>query len=125
MEQNKHTTANGKTITLIGPWLLVRPAPREMKTAGGIILTAGAENSASMTNHGEVVAVGQMTNRKDGGRYPIPGIKVGDHIVYIKYLEAQHTNEYIIKEFEGLVRIGPTDVLLVAETAEDLAAVSG
>jgi co-chaperonin GroES (HSP10) len=116
-----YTTSDGKSITVIGPWLLVKPAPWADKTEGGLFLTPGAQDQHNALNHGEVVAVGTFPNKKGGGNYPIPGIKTGDHVLFIKFYEKQHTNEKLVEEFEGVIRLGPTDILLVADSPEDFA----
>lgn len=114
-----HTTPEGKTITILGPWLLVKPEPWAETTAGGLFLTPNGKDQNTKVNRGVVVAVGTMPNKKGGGSYPIPDIGVGDHVLFIKYIEKQHTNEYVAAEFDGLIRLGPTDILLVADDPKE------
>ncbi len=114
-----YTTPEGKTLTVLGPWLLVKPEPWAETTLGGIVLTPNGQAMNSKMNRGTVVAVGTLDNKKGGGRYPIPDIGVGDHVLFIKYIEKQHTNEYVAAEFDGLVRLGPTDILLVADDPKE------
>lgn len=110
-----HTTAEGQSITMLGDTILVRPAEHSMISDGGIILT----HDTHIYNTGVVLAFGEVTGKKSGRRAPIPDLKVGDHVAFIRYLDQQHTNLKIYEMFEGLIKISLSDVILVLD-AEDV-----
>lgn len=80
--------------------VVIKPAPAEEKTKGGIIIPDTAKEKPQM---GEVVAVGPG---KDGN---LMTVKVGDKVLYGKYAgqELQHGGEeyLIVREDDILVVI--------------------
>jgi len=61
--------------------VLIKLAEIETKTAGGIILSEGAQEKVLT---GEVLAVGEGRTTTDGTLIP-PSVKVGDTILFGKY----------------------------------------
>lgn len=80
--------------------VVIKPAPAEEKTKGGIIIPDTAKEKPQM---GEVIAVGPG---KDGN---LMTVKVGDRVLYGKYAgqELQHNGEeyLIVREDDILVVI--------------------
>lgn len=74
--------------------VVIKPAPAEEKTKGGIILPDTAKEKPVV---GEVVAVGP--GRRDDGKVTMPEVKVGDKVLYGKYSGTEVTvegDEYLI-----------------------------
>ncbi len=61
--------------------VVVRPEEAEEKTAGGIVLPDTAKEKPA---RGQVVAVGPGKLLENGKR-AVPGLKVGDRVIYGKY----------------------------------------
>ena len=75
--------------------IIIKPAPAEEKTKGGIILPDTAKEKPVI---GEVVAVGPGRKSDDGKLVPLE-IKVGDKVLYGKYSGTEVTidgQEYLI-----------------------------
>jgi chaperonin GroES len=75
--------------------VIVKPAPAEEKTKGGIILPDTAKEKPVI---GEVVAVGPGKVTDDGKKVA-PEVKVGDKVLYGKYSGTEVTiegEEYLI-----------------------------
>ena len=75
--------------------IIIKPAPAEEKTKGGIILPDTAKEKPVI---GEVVAVGPGRKSDDGKLVPME-IKVGDKVLYGKYSGTEVTidgQEYLI-----------------------------
>jgi chaperonin GroES len=75
--------------------VVVKPAPAEEKTKGGIILPDTAKEKPVI---GEVVAVGPGKVTDDGKKIA-PEVKVGDKVLYGKYSGTEVTidgEEYLI-----------------------------
>lgn len=104
-----YTTAEGRKLTMLGDTILIRPAEHSMLSEGGLHLV----HDTHVNNTGEILAFGEMTTKTS--RFPIPGIKVGDHVVFIRYLDQQHTNLKIYEQFDGLIKIHKGDVILVLD----------
>lgn len=115
-----YVTADGLKIRVIGNNLLVRPDPLPERSAGGIFYAPDAMEHVN--NTGTVVAVGTVTAKTEE-RIPIPGLKVGDRVVFIRFLALQETNQQLAGIVgEDLIRLRPADIQLVFD-AEDLQAV--
>jgi chaperonin GroES len=75
--------------------VVIKPAPAEEKTKGGLILPDTAKEKPVI---GEIVAVGPgKTN--DAGKLVPPEVKVGDKVLYGKYSGTEVTvegDEYLI-----------------------------
>ncbi len=65
----------------LGDRVLVKPAPKEEKTATGLYISSGAQEKPQ---RGEVVAVGAGKVAEDGTRLPID-VKAGDEVYYGKF----------------------------------------
>jgi len=75
--------------------VVIKPAPAEAKTKGGIILPDTAKEKPVI---GEVVAVGPGKVTDDGKKI-VPEVKVGDKVLYGKYSGTEVTvegEEYLI-----------------------------
>ncbi len=68
-------------IKPLGDRIVIKPAPAEEKTKGGIILPDTAKEKPVV---GEVVAAGPGRKAEDGKLIPID-VKVGDKVLYGKY----------------------------------------
>ena len=82
-------------IKPLGDRILIKPAPAEDKTKGGIILPDTAKEKPVI---GEVVAVGPG-RKSDEGKLIAPEVKVGDKVLYGKYSGTETTidvKEYLI-----------------------------
>lgn len=109
-----HTLEDGRVLTMLNNYLLVRPHEQSKISGGGIHLTGDTHP----LNSGTVLAFGTV-EMKDGRLVPIPDLKVGDIVVFVKYLAEQHSNHYIRANIDGLIRIQLSDVIVVADE-EDL-----
>ena len=69
--------------------VIIKPAPAEEKSKGGIILPDTAKEKPVI---GEVVAVGPGKVSDDGKKIP-PEVKVGDKVLYGKYSGTEVTVE--------------------------------
>jgi len=75
--------------------VIIKPAPAEEKTKGGIILPDTAKEKPMQ---GEVIAVGPGKVTEDGKTIPLE-VKVGDKVLYGKYSGTEVTiddTEYLI-----------------------------
>ena len=65
----------------LGDRVLVKPAPKEEKTASGLYISSGAQEKPQQ---GEVIAVGPGKRNKKGEHIPLD-VKVGDQVLYGKF----------------------------------------
>lgn len=65
----------------LGDRVLVKPAPKEEKTATGLYISSGAQEKPQK---GEVVAVGPGKTNKKGDHIPLD-VKPGDKVFYGKF----------------------------------------
>ncbi|MBQ7528388.1 co-chaperone GroES [bacterium] len=65
----------------LGERVIVKPNPREEKTAGGLFIPDTAKEKPQQ---GEVIAVGPGRKAEDGTLLPME-LKVGDKVLYGKY----------------------------------------
>jgi chaperonin GroES len=65
----------------LGDRVLVKPAPKEEKTATGLYISSGAQEKPQ---RGEVIAVGAGKLNDDGERMPLD-VKAGDQVFYGKF----------------------------------------
>ncbi len=82
-------------INPLGDRIVIKPAPAEEKTKGGIILPDTAKEKPVI---GEVVAAGPG-RKSDDGKTIMPDLKVGDKVLYGKYSGTEVTydgQEYLI-----------------------------
>jgi co-chaperonin GroES (HSP10) len=111
-----HTLPDGRRARVIGNNLLVRMGDQPKTTRGGIIIPDTSIGSMHVT--GEVLAVGWVTTANEP--IDIPGLEVGDHVLFVKLLDKTDTNPQIKRIFgDNVIRIRPSDVLLVLD-AEDV-----
>jgi len=87
--------------------IIVRPLDAEEMTKGGIVLPDTAKEKPQ---EGEVVAVGEGENLKDGGVRAL-AVKVGDRILYGKY----SGTEVSTKEGEDYLVMKEEDVLVIVK----------
>ncbi len=69
------------TLKPLGDRVLVKPAPKEEKTATGLYISSGAQEKPQ---RGEVIAVGAGKMDDNGNRIPMD-VKVGDQVFYGKF----------------------------------------
>ena len=69
------------TLKPLGDRVLVKPAPKEEKTATGLYISSGAQEKPQ---RGEVIAVGEGKRDDNGNRIPVD-VKVGDQVFYGKF----------------------------------------
>jgi chaperonin GroES len=82
-------------IKPLGDRVVVKPAPAEEKTKGGIILPDTAKEKPVV---GEIIAIGPGRRADDGKIVPVD-LKVGDKVLYGKYSGTEVTlndKEYLI-----------------------------
>ncbi len=114
-EFSTYTTPEGRTISVLNDVILVRPRKDERLTDGGIHLT----HDQHPHNTGEILAFGEMRRGKSSKPFPIPDLKVGWGVLFIKYLAGQHSNIRIQEMFDGLIKIHVSDVILTFDNPED------
>ena len=73
--------AKKASLRPLGDRVVVKPVPRDEKTASGIILP---DTAREKPQEGEVVSVGPGRILDDGKREPID-VKVGDRVLHAKY----------------------------------------
>lgn len=111
---------SGIRVRITGNNLLIRPDPVPTQSKGGILFPGGSVEHVH--NTGEVVAVGFITAKAPAGT-PIPGIKKGDRVVFVRFLEQQDSNIQLKSRLEDdVIRIRAADVSLVFDD-EDLATI--
>ena len=69
------------TLKPLGDRVLVKPAPKEEKTATGLYISSGAQEKPQ---RGKVIAVGAGKVDTKGNRIPMD-VKVGDEVFYGKF----------------------------------------
>ena len=69
------------TLKPLGDRVLVRPAPKDEKTATGLYISSGAQEKPQ---RGEVIAVGAGKLDDNGNRMAMD-VKVGDQVFYGKF----------------------------------------
>jgi len=114
---NKHVTSEGTKVRVLGNNLLVRPDAPPKESRGGIIIPDTVLGGLYLT--GEVVAIGFVTTTKAVEHTPIPGLAIGDRVMFTRFLEKTDGNERIARVIgDDLIRIRPADVLLVMDAAD-------
>ncbi len=105
-QQEVNTMAKKASLRPLGDRVVVKPVPRDEKTASGIILPDTAQEKPQ---EGEVVSVGPGRILDDGKREPID-VKVGDRVLHAKYAGT----EFKLDGAEYLI-VGAKDILAVVE----------
>ncbi len=101
-------------VRVVGNNLLVSVDDSPTTTRGGILIpdTVGL----SMYTTGRVVALGYLTGKKVQDRISIPGLRVGDRVLFLRALERADSNPQIAEILgRKLIRLRPADVLLVLD----------
>jgi co-chaperonin GroES (HSP10) len=112
-----YTTPEGEVVRVIGNNLLVRVEPDKKETTGGIIIPDNVLPSIHVV--GEVLAIGYLTSKKAAAKTPIPDLKVGDRVAFVRFLEKTDANPQIKRAIgENVLRIRPADVLLVMDAGD-------
>lgn len=114
--EDTYVTSDGTKIRILGNRLLVKiDKPPTASKDGLIIYASGAMEHAN--NTGTIVAFGTIW--KGSERIPIPGLQVGQKIVFVRFLAEQHTNKNIRHTFgEDLIQLAPSDVQLMYDPQE-------
>lgn len=111
------TTASGTRVRLMGNNILVRPDKPSMETPGGIVIPDNVLPGLHIT--GEVLALGFITSKKAAYKTPIPGLRVGDRVLFLRFHERLDLNDRMQRYVdEDLIRIRPSDILLVMDGAD-------
>ncbi|MHB9023320.1 MAG: co-chaperone GroES [Armatimonadota bacterium] len=87
----------------LGDKVVVKPAPGEEKTAGGIYVPDTAKKKST---EGEVIAVGR--GKYAEGKLVAPEVKVGDTVIYSKYGGTEVTIadvDYVILDEDSILAI--------------------
>lgn len=86
------------SIKPLGDRIVVKPSPKEARTASGIVIPDSAKQDAP--SKGTVVAVGPG-RYEDGERVPL-GVSLGDEVLFSKYgfdeVKIDGTEYYILSE---------------------------
>ncbi|HSI20527.1 MAG TPA: co-chaperone GroES [Verrucomicrobiae bacterium] len=95
----------------IGDRVLVKPAPKEEKTATGIFIPDTAKEKPQ---HGEIIAVGDGNNLDKGTKVDFAelGLKKGTHILFKKH---GFSSEEVKIEGEELMILSADDILAILE----------
>ncbi|PIU44740.1 MAG: co-chaperone GroES [Ignavibacteriales bacterium CG07_land_8_20_14_0_80_59_12] len=91
-------------IRPLGDRVVIKPAPAEEKTKGGLVVPDTAKEKPVQ---GEVVAAGPGRTSDDGKQIPME-VKVGDKVLYGKYSGTEVTidgEEYLIMRESDLYAI--------------------
>lgn len=92
-----------RTLTPIGPRVVIKRRQAETVSAGGIIMAGGSQEKPA---EGEVVSVGCGYRKEDGTIIPLD-VKVGDNVLFTKYsaseVDLEDDNEYIIIEESNIL----------------------
>jgi co-chaperonin GroES (HSP10) len=102
------------TMRVVGNRILVRVEDAPKLSPGGILFV----NPASATPHavGTVLAIGHLTGPKAPDKTPIPGLRPGDRILFLRALEITDSNPQLQRKLEDhIVAIRPADVLLLLD----------
>lgn len=111
----EHRLEDGRVLRMLEKGILVREDPLPTTSASGLVVLP--EGSVETIHHtGTILAYGFMVG--DGRAFPIPDIRKGLKCAYIRFLREQHTNQRWREMFDGIFRIGVTDVELVWEPGE-------
>jgi co-chaperonin GroES (HSP10) len=116
---DRYTTPSGRTIHLVGRWILVERQPPPEVSKGGIVLVDGGKLSDG-TEIGKIVAIGYEEPKK-GPRRPIRDLKVGLMCSYLWFYSESHTNQGMRARLgeENLSIIKPEDIGLVWEPEDN------
>jgi co-chaperonin GroES (HSP10) len=114
--QDTYVTPDGTKIRILGNRLLVQIDEPPSVSANGLILyPSGAMEHAN--NTGTILAFGTIW--KGAERIPIPGLEVGQKIVFVRFLAEQHTNKNIRHTLgKDLIQLAPSDVQLMYDPSE-------
>ena len=113
MDHRTHLLDNGQTLRTIGDDILVMPDDRPETTASGLLHYPGGSMEHTLTT-GTILAFGVIKpKKKEGPGVPIPGLELGLKCVFVRFVTEQNSNKQIRKNYEGVVRLKRTDVLVV------------
>jgi co-chaperonin GroES (HSP10) len=115
MEADRYTLPDGRTIRMVGRYILVERQPPPQVSSGGIHLVDGGKMSDG-TEIGKIVAVGHETTKK-GHRRQIRDVRVGCFCSYLWFYSESHTNQSMRERLgdENLSIIRPEDIGLMWE----------
>lgn len=114
------TTPTGVKLLAINGNIIVQVHPKQERTRSGIIIPDDGHVDKYAT--GTVRAIGKIPTvvKNDEGEVvelgliPIPGVAIGDCVLFVTFLQDQHTNIQL-RELLGddYIRVKPSDVILV------------
>jgi len=112
--QDTAVTQSGVKLRVTGNGILISPDPPDKGKStshGTLYFPDGAMEHVLLK--ATVMAVGTEKRTKKGKEAPIEGLSVGDRIVFVRFLAQQHSNLQMQDRYGGLVRIKPSDVIVV------------
>lgn len=115
-----YEATNGKVVRLINDDILVRMDPLEEKTKGGLVIpeTVGDRGDQGIMVTGTVLAYGYVETKK-AGKIPIPGVEIGQRVVFIRFYAEQHSNKQIQERIEeGVIRMKAADILFTYDESD-------
>jgi len=108
---------SGEVVRVIGNNLLVEIDEEPKTSRGGLVIPDTALRSLHLT--GKVVAVGHLTGEKAAAKVSVPGLQIGDHVMFVRFLEKTDSNNDVQRVLgDKVARIRPADVLLVMDGQE-------
>jgi co-chaperonin GroES (HSP10) len=114
MSHTTHELDDGTVLRVMGDGILVQPDEPPTESKGGIQYPDG--HMEHPLNTGTVLAYGYMRDKKGRHRpYPIPDLKVGDKVGFIRFLAKQNTNIQMSEVYDGVIRLTPRDVIFVCD----------
>lgn len=112
-----YTAPSGEVVRVVGNNLLVLIDEESKTTRGGLVIPDTALRSLHLT--GKVVAIGHLTGNKLAEKVSVPGLQIGDHVMFVRFLEKTDSNGDVQRVLgDKVVRIRPADVLLVMDVKE-------
>jgi co-chaperonin GroES (HSP10) len=96
-------------LSLLGARILVKPDPPESHY-GRIIIPDSAKKHPGT---GVVVAMGPGMLCKDGTRWPMPDVHLGDHVVFSA--DAKHVRQLVVIDGVEYQKMHDDDVIAVLE----------
>ena len=97
------------SVTPLHDRVIVKPAPAEEKTAGGIIIPDTAKEKPAQA---EVIAVGTGVRDEHGKLQPL-AVEVGDHVLFSKWSGSEVTIDS-----EELLVVKESDIMGILDSAK-------
>lgn len=118
-EHYEYQLKRGDVLRVLGNNLLIRPDPVLTQSAGGILFPEDAIEH--VYNTGTVLATGFVLSLAPY-HTPVPGIKKGDRVFFVRFLAKQDSNIQLGARLgEDIIRIRPSDVLFMFDDEDEAA----